>query len=168
VHLAWTWLNSHLFCKGTQKSRQFNQAANAGVKFFMKLIIILTFAFHLLGCGNSTEAQINEIVSYKNIWLASSQNKDYKYSVTITSPSSDKSRTYVVKVISSKSSLSNLPELATVESLYKYAFSAIQNNDKKVVVKYHQKLGYPLSISVTNSRNMDSSSSIKVADFEYY
>ncbi len=31
MHLAWTWLNCHLFSATRQKSRQFNQAANAGV-----------------------------------------------------------------------------------------------------------------------------------------
>jgi predicted PurR-regulated permease PerM len=64
VHLARTWLNCHLFRAAQQKSRQFNQAANAGVNYiwsiYVKFIITILFLFVCFSI-TAEELQVNTV-----------------------------------------------------------------------------------------------------------
>lgn len=113
------------------------------------------------------EAQVDEIVTAKNLWLKSSMGKNYSYNITIQWIGKPNPKTYEVTVIDGKSSSTLPPELSTVQSLFKHTFEVIKRKNDNVKVSYDLIYGYPTMIKVIRSGLIDGSSTIKVTDFNF-
>tara|TARA_R110002072_G_C7864036_1_gene526724 strand:- start:137 stop:796 length:660 start_codon:yes stop_codon:yes gene_type:complete len=88
------WVNCHLFCKKTQKSRHFTQTANAGVIFKkgyrVKTIFIVLNFLVLIGCGNSSDSNNSSLLELQGTtWSSPSCTVDFgrvgKHEIRFTS-----------------------------------------------------------------------------------
>ena len=133
----------------------------------MRNIALITVLVLLTSCGKSMEGQVNDIVKAKDLWLESSQGKDYKYNLSIHWIGSKAPATYYIQVISGVPSKALPQDISTIKGLFNYTFESIKDEKLNVKAIYDSKLGYPLSIKASNPKLIDGSSTITVANFEF-
>lgn len=128
----------------------------------MKHIASIIFLVFLTSCGKSMETKIEEMVAAKNKWIEISASKDYSYTMHIKGHHVN--ATQQIDVIAGKAINKPSTELATIKSLFEYAFETIKNTKNEIEITYNSTYGYPSKIEITIPGVISGQSTIIVQD----
>ena len=131
----------------------------------MRNIVLIFIALLLVACSKSMETKVEEMVSAKNKWLSVSEGKDYKYTMLIKGHHVNATR--IIEVVGGKPINTKPKELATIQSLFEYAFDTIKSTDSKIEITYDSRYGYPNKIKTTIPEVIGGSSTIIVQDLAF-
>lgn len=131
------------------------------MRFLLQILVIL----FLSACSDSTDLKVENLVTAKENWLENAYSPDYNFTLEVEWSGTNKPKIFQVSVKDGVSDTEFPGNIGTINGQFEYILESLKNDNLRVDVTYHDSLGYPTVIKVTQSGLIDGGSIIKVSKY---